>query len=205
MMANARGVKNTALIFTCLMLFTAGSDLYSQEASLGQHPGRAVEMHINARIVEQNGQVAWNQDYIRVTIAGRPVGLKLLGDELVVEAQFTPFLRANGKHTLVAQGQIWINIPDEGVRYYTTMQTIPLGYGEQVYFFPLGSMKPQEGSHIEIELMLEPYSRLTTDINSANIRHNRHIDPVLPDDDQKVPGSPPESPKNTGSETPSSR
>ena len=41
--------------------------------------------------------------------------------------------------------------------YHTTMQTIPLEFREQVYFFPLGSIKGENTPIIEIQLILEPY------------------------------------------------
>jgi len=140
----------------------AQAAINAQDNALEELPGlreRAVVMRIVSRIVEQNQQVVWNSENTRVTIPGRPVGLKLVGENLIVAVQFTPFLRANGQHILVAQGQIWINIPNQGVSYNTTMQTIPIEFNEQVYFFPLGSMNTKdEGSSIEIQLIMEPYS-----------------------------------------------
>jgi hypothetical protein len=129
---------------------------------------RALVMHIVSRIVEENQNVVWNSENMKVTIPGRPVGLKLLGEDLVVAVQFTPFLRPNGRLTLVAQGQIWKNVPNEGISYYTTMQTIPLEFREQVYFFPLGSMKEPNEAHIEIQLVLEPYIEGPTTDNYRN-------------------------------------
>jgi hypothetical protein len=110
-----------------------------------------------SRIVEQNEEVVWNSETSRVTIPGRPVGLRLVGSNLAAAVQFTPFLRPNGKHLLVTLGQIWINVPDEGISFHTTMQTIPLEFSEQVYFFPLGSMMDHDTPIIEIQLVLEPY------------------------------------------------
>jgi len=132
----------------------------AQESPLLELPGlreRAMIMHIVSRIVEENQNVIWDSENTQVTIPGRPVGVKLLGEDLVVAVQFTPFLRANGQLTLVAQGQIWKNVPNEGISYQTTMQTIPLKFREQVYFFPLGSMEDPNEAHIEIQLVLEPY------------------------------------------------
>jgi hypothetical protein len=85
------------------------------------------------------------------------VGLKLVGANVVVAVQFTPYFRSNGNNVLVAQGQIWINVPDKGMSYQTTMQTIPMEFGELIYFFPLGSMESPDHSTIEIELVLHPY------------------------------------------------
>ena len=136
-------------------------DASQEPSSLEELPGlreRAVMMRIVSRIIEQNQQVVWNAENSRATIPGRPVGLKLVGSNLVVAVQFTPFLRPQGMHVLIAQAQVWVDVPGEGIRYYTTMQTIPLQFREQVYFFPLGSMDAQDEAQIEIQLVMEPYS-----------------------------------------------
>jgi hypothetical protein len=119
----------------------------------------AVVLDIIARVVEQNQEEVWNSSVnSKVTIPGRPVGLKLVGANIVVAVQFTPYLRRNGNNVLVAQGQIWVDVPNEGIRYQTTMQTIPLKFGEQIYFFPLGSVSSRDEAHIEIQLELHPYT-----------------------------------------------
>jgi len=163
MTANAFNTRLLCSRIAFLGLFFAVSTvLGAQETtSLEELPGlreRAVVIHIVSRIVEQNQEVVWNSENSRATLPGRPVGLKLVGTNLIVAVQFTPFLRPNSQHILVAQGQIWINIPNEGMRYHTTIQTIPLEFSEQIYFFPLGSIDAQDEAHIEIQLMVEPYS-----------------------------------------------
>jgi hypothetical protein len=143
-----------------LSFFAVSAGLGAQETFLQDLPGlreRAVVVTMISRIVEQNEEVAWNSEISSVTIPGRPVGLKLVGSNLVAAVQFTPFLRPNGRHILVTLGQIWINIPNEGISFHTTMQTIPLEFSEQVYFFPLGSIKDNDAPIIEIQLVLEPY------------------------------------------------
>jgi hypothetical protein len=151
-------------LFGSLLFLAAGTAVSSQESSLEKMiPGlkeRAVVLDIVARVVEQNQEEVWNSINSKVTIPGRPVGIKLIGENIVVTAQFTPYLGLGNKghNMLVAQGQIWVNIPDEGIRYQTTMQTIPLEYGEQIYFFPLGKVNSQNEARIEIQLELRPYS-----------------------------------------------
>ncbi|MDR2103938.1 MAG: hypothetical protein LBP42_07545, partial [Treponema sp.] len=43
-------------------------------------------------------------------------------------------------------------------RYQTTIQTIYLEFGEQIYFFPLGSVDTENDAYIEIQLELNPYA-----------------------------------------------
>jgi hypothetical protein len=147
--------------FFGIILFAAGTAVMAQEQSLEKIPGlreQAVVLDIVSRVVEQDQQEVWNSTNSKVTIPGRPVGLKLVGANVVVMVQFTPYFGADGNAVLVAQGQIWINIPNQGMRYQTTMQTIPLKYGEQIYFFPLGSRDSEDDAHIEIQLELRPYT-----------------------------------------------
>jgi hypothetical protein len=157
-----------ASIFLMTILILSVCVLFAEEGeALGETPfeelpafrERAVIMRISSRIVEQNQQVVWNSENTRITLPGRPVGIKLLGTDLVVAVQFTPFIRPNGRNVLVAQGQIWINVPNEGISYRTTMQTIPIEWGELIYFFPLGSARAEDEAGIEIQLVLEPYTR----------------------------------------------
>ena len=159
------GFHKKAVFLGSFLLIAAGflcADEASGETPFEELPGfreRALIMHISSRIVEENQEVVWNSESTRLTLPGRPVGIKLVGVDLVVAVQFTPFLRSGGRNILIAQGQIWMNIPEEGISYRTTMQTIPLEWGEQIYFFPLGSMRAQDEARIEIQLALEPYSR----------------------------------------------
>jgi hypothetical protein len=144
------------------ILFLTFRAVHPQEPSLEELlPGlkkQAMIMDIVARVVERNQQVVWNSTNSRVTIPGRPVGLKLVGTNIVVAVQFIPYLRRNGQNVLVAQGQIWINNPNEGISYHTTMQTIPLEFGEEIFFFPLGSVDGQDDARIEVKLVLHPYT-----------------------------------------------
>jgi hypothetical protein len=119
--------------------------------------GRALVLEINARVVERDETVVWNESHQKTTLPGRPVGIKLVGSNLVVVAQFTPYVRRGVQKFLVAQGQIWMEVPGQGIRYYTAMQTIPLKFGEPIYFFPLGPQGAEDTARIEVMLTLYPY------------------------------------------------
>ncbi|MDR2020292.1 MAG: hypothetical protein LBQ14_05935 [Treponema sp.] len=151
-----------------VILLAAGA-VHGQESAL-QIPGlreRAVVLDIVSRIVESNQEEVWNSSNTKITIPGRPVNLKLVGENIVVAVQFTPYLSNNGQYVLVAQGQIWVDVPNVGIRYQTTIQTIPLEYGEQVYFFPLGKVNPENTARIEIQVMVHPYTEPNPEAEDA--------------------------------------
>jgi hypothetical protein len=125
---------------------------------------RALICTIEARVVEAGDEVAWQAADSKVTISGRPVSLKLAGDNLVVALQFTPYIRfQNGTPPigyLVVQGQIWVNKNDGGMYYQGVMQSVPVSMGEKIYFLPLGPKKNRDESSIEILFELRPYSEI---------------------------------------------
>ena len=133
------------------------SDSPHQGGFIPRFRGRALVLEINARVVEQNETVIWNESHQKTTLPGQPVGIKLVGSNLVVVAQFTPYVRRGVQKFLVAQGQIWMEIPGQGIRYHTSMKTIPLEFGEPIYFFPLGPQGPEDTARIEVMLTLYPY------------------------------------------------
>ncbi|MDR0567609.1 MAG: hypothetical protein LBG87_00175 [Spirochaetaceae bacterium] len=150
-------------VFGSLLAFAvgAGAQEFSLEELLPGLKERAVVLDIVARVVEKNQEEVWNSANSKITIPGRPVGLKLVGANIVIAVQFTPYLRENGVNMLVAQGQIWIDVPNEGIRYQTTLQTIPLEFGELIYFFPLGSVSAEKAggeARIEIQIQMHPYA-----------------------------------------------
>ncbi|MDR1903186.1 MAG: hypothetical protein LBQ88_13015 [Treponema sp.] len=153
--------KRSAVIGSLLFLATQTVAL-AQDAFLGEMlPGfkeRAVVLDIVARVVEQDQQEVWNSFNSKITIPGRPVGLRLVGANIVIAVQFTPYLRPNGNNILVVQGQIWVNIPNKGMHYQSIMQTIAMEFGEQIYFFPLGGSDSKGEARIEIQLELHPYN-----------------------------------------------
>jgi len=116
---------------------------------------KAMVLRITTK-VEENSQEVWNAYNSRVTIPGRPVGIKLVGDNLIIAVQFTPYLR-QGKYALVAQSQIWINIPDKGMSYKTNTHSIPIDLGEPILYLPLGSANTPDTPRIELILIMYRY------------------------------------------------
>jgi hypothetical protein len=129
----------------------------SQPVGSGMTPEfrrQALVLDINARALE-NEEVIWNDVHQKITIPGTPVDIRLVGSNIIVAIQFTPFIRKDG-NIMVAQGQIWIKDPEKGVSYYTSIQTFPMKFNEPIYFFPLGASSPLNSS-IEIKLTVNPY------------------------------------------------
>ena len=141
------------LLYLALSVF--GTGIFAQELRLDELPAlrdKAMVIQITTK-VEENNQEIWNAYNSKVTIPGRPVGIKLVGDNLIISVQFTPYLR-QGKYALVAQSQIWINIPEKGMSYKTNTHSIPIDIGEPILYFPLGS---DNAPRIELHLTMYRY------------------------------------------------
>jgi len=132
---------------------------------------QAVVIEIISRVLEDGQTVVWSETNRSVSIPGVPVGVQLVGSNVVVTAQFTPYTRRDG-NVLVAQGQIWIADEATGVTYYTSMQSIPMELGEPIYFYPLGSSRHLNPS-IEIMLTVTPYEGGTLPRRSSNSGNDR--------------------------------
>jgi hypothetical protein len=143
-----------------VLFFTAGAAALWAQTFEDVPPSlqdRALALDITVRVVEKDSQEVWNSSSSKITISGRAVGVKLLGANVIVAIQFTPYLAREGNTILVIQGQIWVNIPGQGVQYQTTLQTIPVTFGEQVCFFPLGASPSNGDAYIEVLVNVSPY------------------------------------------------
>ena len=169
-------MNRSLCLFSVFFLFAASINIYGEDPEpTGRRPSspmmqgprwRAIVLNIEARVLEQEEGVVWEETLSRETIPGSPVGLRLVGSNVIVVVQFTPFIRRHG-NVLVAQGQIWIDVPNEGIRYSTSIQTVPLVFDEPIYFFPLGQSH-QLDSSIEIMLTVKPYTEVSDAEAAAN-------------------------------------
>ena len=118
-------------------------------------------MNIAARISETGEDAVWKVESSKNTIPGRSVRVKLVGDNIVVLADFTPYIDADSSIVLVAQAQVWIS-PQGGkpLEHFTALESIPVRMGEKVLFFPLGVMSLETTSdntyNIELEIHVVP-------------------------------------------------
>jgi len=155
-------------LFVLIIPVSAQNNQVRQQAA--QERRQALVLDINSRVVEEGKKVVWSETNHRTSISGIPVGVQLAGSNVVVVVQFTPYIRRDG-NVLVVQGQIWVADPDKGLTYFTSIQTIPMEFGEPVYFFPLGESRYLNPS-IEIIITVNPYNgpglSARTDPNSGN-------------------------------------
>jgi len=139
-------IRSTSLV-GILLIFIASLSISAQEGTRETRAGasgmsselrrHALVMDINARVLSDQ-IVAWDESDKRIAVPGSPVGIQLVGSNIILIMQFTPFVRRQG-NSLVAQGQIWIHNPDGSLGYFTYIQTVPMEFNEPIYFFPLGA------------------------------------------------------------------
>jgi len=163
-------IKTGALCILGLLLWSAGL-LHAQELLLEELPAlrdKAIVLQITTKIEENNQQLGTSYNS-KVTIPGRPVGIKLMGGNCVIEIRFV-LNPQKGKFTLVTQSQIWIGTSDKGMSYKTTSHSIPIDFGEPVIFFPLGSNPDPGNPHIELLLTIYRYGEEPADPPEAGNR-----------------------------------
>ena len=136
--------------------------------ALQQLLSSALSITISARVVPPDAQKEdgsiWNEESTKLTISGRAIKVRLDGDNVRIFLICTPYVQEDGSVLLLAQGQVWFTEPtDKESRLYNTFYTIPITFGEPVFFFPLGvsdTVQPEEGYfNIEVEIKIVPYEQ----------------------------------------------
>jgi hypothetical protein len=90
--------------------------------------------------------------------------VRLVGNNIRIDVVFTPYQEEGGTLLLVAQGQVWFSeAPNAKTTYLTTIQSIPVSWGEKVLFFPLGfssELSKTSTFNIQLEVEIYPYRDL---------------------------------------------
>jgi hypothetical protein len=124
----------------------------------------ALQLQITAKVLPPDQQPVWNSQSKKLTIPGRSVAVRLVGDNIRIDVVFTPYQEESGTLLLVAQGQVWFSeAPDAKTTYLTTIQSIPVSWGEKVLFFPLGfssELSHASTFNIQLEVEIYPYKDL---------------------------------------------
>ncbi len=137
-------------------------DRIFQDQDLESLIDQALQLNITAKVLPPGEAPVWNSAGSKVTLPGRAVAVRLVGEKLHIDVVFTPYQEENGELLLVAQGQIWMAGARE-TRYFTTFKSVPVDVGEKVLFFPLGlSPNMQQGDTftLQIEVEINPYRKL---------------------------------------------
>jgi hypothetical protein len=145
---------------------------------------KALVVSLHAVVLAGADSAAWQSDSRRVTMPGMPVGVKLVNANVVVIIQLTPYDDGKGGLVLVTQGQVWVRTSSGELSYRTTMDTVPVGYGERVYFFPFGRSQNGEAP-MRVEVVVNRYPG---DLPSAT---DKSLPPLGP---QPSPSESPASP-----------
>ena len=156
-------MKRFLYLFSVLLMFAIGVSVGAQTQG-GTRDGvynegdmppefrrRTFVMDIESRILGADKKVLWSVTNNEVTTLGTPVGVQLVGSNIVVSVKFTPYIRRDG-NVLVAQGQVWIAESNGKVSSYSSIQTIPMEFGEEIYYFPLGA---SENINPSIEMVIK--------------------------------------------------
>ena len=119
---------------------------------------------MNTRILGTENETVWHMESSKVTISGEAVSVKLKGENIVVIANITPYLNVDNTIFLVAKGEIFLSekADSEEVKYYTTLQSLPVENGEKVMFFPLGMAYDSNSNFYSMEMEIQVLSVIDT-------------------------------------------
>jgi hypothetical protein len=198
-------LKIASPLWLCAALFFGGfggARLTAQAQSQSQDvpealKGKALTVSINAYVLQDGSTVAWQQQGLRYTVPGTPVAFRLVGSNVVIAIQITPYENDKGGAILVTQGQIWVKGEGGELSYRTTLESVLVRFGEKVLFFPLG--RSADGrAPLCVELSVDHYNELgkvTPSALDAAPRDGKTGDGNPPPPaDQGLPSPPPPPP-----------
>jgi len=136
-------------------------EISSDSGSLASIPaaliGEALTVSIHASVNKPSEAPTWEARDIKYTIPGTSVSVKMIGKETAIVITITPYKDKKGGLLLVVQGQVWYKDGEAGVGYRTTVDTLTVGFGERVLFYPFGA-KSEGGSPLRVELIMDKYN-----------------------------------------------
>jgi len=153
-----------------LMLIVGVASLAAEDLDLNDLEGlldEALQLNITAKVLPPNDQPVYDVRSSKLTIPGRSIAVKMVGENVRVDVVLTPYLADNNELVLVAQGQVWLSeVPEEAVKYHATIKSLPIELGEKVLFFPLGldgrlsELAETQSFTIQLEIEVLAYKEL---------------------------------------------
>ncbi|HEB11837.1 MAG TPA: hypothetical protein ENI06_11565 [Spirochaetales bacterium] len=145
-----------------MAIFRGNAQEIELEEALRPILDEALQLNIIARVLPLGTEQEWNMRSSKLTIPGRSIAVKLLGENIRIFVVLTPYWQENGKLLLVAQGEVLISeMAESEVKYLSTVKSIPISLGEKVLFFPLGvSRELRKSFNIELEIEILSYKDL---------------------------------------------
>lgn len=134
---------------------------------------KALRITISARVLPADDKPIWNAESTKLTLPGRPIRLRLDGDNVRISLVCTPYVQDRGEVLLLAQGEIWFSTPaDREVKYSSAFYSIPVSYGETVLFFPLGfseaEARQKDVLNMELEIKIVPNAEPRQQVPAAS-------------------------------------
>lgn len=155
------------VLFVASLADVVGEDIDIQEG-IDLLRSSTMKVNMSARVLPYNDKPIWNST--KLTIPGRSLKFRLDGDNIHVYLICTPYIQDDGNILLLAQGQVWLSeTPENEVMYSSAFYSVPLAWGEKVFFFPLGISQEDIAKkvtkedmekkvfNLELEIQIVPY------------------------------------------------
>lgn len=152
----------SVLILLVMAIFRGNTQELELEEALRPILDKALQLNIIARVLPLGAEQEWKMQSSKLTIPGRSIAVKLLGENIRIFVVLTPYWQENGKLLLVAQGEVLLSeMAESEVKYLSAVKSIPISLGEKVLFFPLGvSQELRKSFNIQLEIEILSYKDL---------------------------------------------
>lgn len=135
------------ILLLLLLFFTGISGAFSQE-------GPALTMKVETRIINQDEAVDWSNLTTHEVVDGRPVVVRIDGDNFRLRVTLTAFLQSDDLALLVAKTEV-IHQDQSVSGTRQSVQTQQIKLGTPLLFYPLGkNSRSQEGHRMIMEILV---------------------------------------------------
>jgi len=154
-------LKKAALVLFLGLVFSFCCAADDVDTLLRFISDKVLSVHIELSLLDSNQEISWDAQIRHVTVVGRSVNVRLVGEEMVIDAYITPFGDFEENLVLVANGEIWFSDQEskDSIRYESFIKSLPVKIDEKVVFFPLG-VAVDSGTNIytlRMEIIIQPY------------------------------------------------
>jgi len=140
-------------LFLCVSV-ASGAQETADSIDVGKLLREALYLLIDVEAsIPDNPAGTWEAKVKKITVPGRPVELRLHGEDSHLKVEFTLYPAEENKLLLVARSETWV-----GSEYSSSLTSLTVEYRDALYYYPLGrSSELVEDVEIRMAVEVTPY------------------------------------------------
>lgn len=141
--------------FALALSLLLGAASFAQDRPAGVSADTPLEARI-VTSVSKDGADPWTTENRVTTVLGKSVVVRIVGSNVLIEAEFALFYSKGKGYYLMAKSTAWVQGDKGAVEAVTTLKTLPADLSKRLYFYPLGMKGSSPNRQIEMVIEIAP-------------------------------------------------